>query len=202
MKFPNACRGIQILSFAELSALLGSLTAAVAIALSQFAGKDADVCSIAAAVLAALSSALTLLGLRRAAKDEDRFRKVLLAPVLCIAAAVCGIIFREKAFIPGLCALVWLILHSVVVRTLIRSARMLAERSGKKPMVARCNRQNTPAAFLYLLSILTCSLGASFSEDKISPASGILLLVSAGLTALLLLLILGFLGKTRQMLKD
>lgn len=215
MLYPNAHDGIKKLRTAEfiilISAIVSLIMSVIVMASSGAAKsgglKEGTIATLAVllaivGVLALIAFIINLVGLSRASKDEESFKKALLFTLAGIVVSVLSSAFSKKAVLSGVFDVIGDFLSIVIFIMVVRGIISLAKKVGDDEMITKGNALLTKAVAVYVVAVVAGLIGTLLKKSPTAMTiAGILLLISAVLAIIVYITYLKYLGKAVRMLE-
>ena len=175
MKFPNAFKGVSQIYKAELISILAAVCTGIGAILAIFGVGVADVGSeavgagfaitgglfvIGTAVLMVISYFLNIIGVNNAAKDEEGFKRAMIAIIVGIIASVVAGIFSNNETVSLLAQLVSRICEVLVFWFCIGGIRNLANRLHNREIADKADSFTKLIVGIYAVSIVLSLIGS------------------------------------------
>ena len=171
MQYPEACAGVKKIYTAEILSLVATvLTVTV-------------VLSPAAAVLFIISFVLKIVGINRAARDEEAFKNALIAVIVGIVASAIVALSKNDSFMHGLGSTLNNICNFLVSYLVCKGIVNLANRLGDEEIAARGQKVmkllTTVWAIVIVIELISVILrGSTVLSVILTIASGICAIVA------------------------
>ena len=175
MRYPNAFKGVSQIYKAELIAILAVICTGIGAILAIFGVGVADVGSeavgagfaitgglfvIGTAVLMVISYFLNIIGVNNAAKDEEGFKRAMIAIIVGIIASVVAGIFSNNETVSLLAQLVSRICEVLVFWFCIGGIRNLANRLHNREIADKADSFTKLIVGIYAVSIVLSLIGS------------------------------------------
>ena len=175
MKFPNAFKGVSQIYKAELISILAAVCTGIGAILAIFGVGVADVGSeavgagfaitgglfvIGTAVLMVISYFLNIIGVNNAAKDEEGFKRAMIAIIVGIIASVVAGIFSNNETVSLLAQLVSRICEVLVFWFCIGGIRNLAVKMNDRNIANKADSFIKLIIGIYVVGIVLAIIGS------------------------------------------
>ena len=215
MNYPNAYAGVKKIRTAEILSIIVALCVGVAggfaaAASKADAGSDAYTGLMlaaaaplaAAGVLSIISFILNLVGLNKAGKDESAFKTGFLFAVLGIVASVLASAFSKNALLNSIASSVGKVLEMMIMLMVIQGIRNLASLIGDREVYQKGKNLLSIICIMYIIIlVVTVASGIFGKNDTTTMIYGILSMVAAVLSIVVLFTYLSYLKKAVRMLE-
>lgn len=224
MKFPNAYQGVKkvfsskILDIiAAVCIFIAGIAAVVAAAGTQ--AEDFGVAALAAGggllvavifltasvVLTIISEILKLVGLKKASADESKFNSAFVMAIfvliITVVSAILSTINGGRNFFDDLATGIAGILNIAMMIYVSQGITSLAEQLGNEKIAGTGRTVVTLYSVILLIGILVrTASGFMILDPNLAIASGILMIISAILSAIAYVIYVIFLGRAKKML--
>ena len=216
MKFENAHEGVKKIYTAELLAILASVCV-VAVAISGVVALaaggvqsavaaggaiiGAGIFGIAAGVLAIISFILSLVGINRASRDEDAFKKALYAAVAGIVISVIGTFTKDGSLLNGLFSTLNGVCNLLVTFMVCQGVVNLAEKLENAAVSEKGRSVQKLLLTVWIIVIVVRLIVAVMGGAAAGIFAGILSIVAGVIAIAAYFLYLGLLGRAKKMLE-
>ena len=215
MTFPNAFEGIKKVFLAQILALIGSgcsIIGSVTGALGLVAGSTATgvgggLFVLAGVVLSLLSLIFNLIGLSRASKDEETFKKAffvsLVSLILSVILSIFSIAGIGGSVLSGLSNIITTVLGIILIAHIIKGIWSLAQKMGRNDVADKGQRLLSFLWAAYGVTIFCYVMMLLFSSSAgVLSVIGILSFVSGIAMIVGYILYLVHLNRAKNMLAE
>ena len=193
--YPNAYDGIKKIYLAEILTLISTIIACVATVVAAIGLKSADggaedigaasaivgggAVLIISGIIILVAFILNILGISRASKDEENFKKAMTWLLISLIGSLAAGFTKDGSFINLACDLVYQIGNILVTFYVIDGVISLARKIGREDLVSRGTKLKGMIIAVYVIGFaLTLISGFMKQSDAMSVISGVLAVIA------------------------
>lgn len=208
MQFPNAAKGVSRIYTAEILALIASvvvLAGAIVALIGAGAGSGGSlaiggILVIASSVVMIISFIMNIVGVGNASKDEDSFKRAMIAIIVGIIASILASAFSANEVVANIANAVSKVCELLVTLFCIIGIGNLAVKLGNSAVKEKADNLLKLIIAVQVISIIFSIVAVIFTSKFMTVVAGILALAAAVCSIIVYILYLSLLSKGKKML--